>query len=153
MYEIKTEEVYENFSKDKDLFDFNNYSDSNKLVAGKMRDETVSVCIEGFVGLISNMYSLLVDDSNEHEKGKGVLISHNEYKDVLLNNKCLRHSMNKIHLFIYLFIYSFIHSFIYLLSTYKMTDSEYSPDNYKSSKIKIDAIIKIQKCYDSFLIT
>ena len=43
MYEIKTEEVYENFSKDKDLFDFNNYSDSNKLVAGKMRDETVSV--------------------------------------------------------------------------------------------------------------
>ena len=23
-------------------------------------------------------------------------ISHNEYKDVLLNNKCLRHSMNKI---------------------------------------------------------
>ena len=34
-----------------------------------------------------------------------------------------------------------------------MTDSEYSPDNYKSSKIKIDAIIKIQKCYDSFLIT
>ena len=23
-------------------------------------------------------------------------ISHNEYKDVLLNNKCIRHSMNKI---------------------------------------------------------
>ena len=23
-------------------------------------------------------------------------ISHNEYKDVLLNNKCIRHSMNRI---------------------------------------------------------
>ena len=25
-----------------------------------------------------------------------VTISHNEYKDVLLNNKCIRHSMNRI---------------------------------------------------------
>ena len=24
------------------------------------------------------------------------IISHNEYKDVLLNNKCIRHSMNRI---------------------------------------------------------
>ena len=37
------------------------------------------------------------------EKVKGVnrngieKITHNEYKDVLLNNKCLRHSMNRIH--------------------------------------------------------
>ena len=42
MYEIKTEEVYEDFSKDKEMFDFGNYSteskhhnDSNKLVVGK----------------------------------------------------------------------------------------------------------------------
>ena len=39
------------------------------------------------------MYSFLVDDNSEHEKEKGVnknvvaTISHNEYKDVLLNNK------------------------------------------------------------------
>ena len=39
---------------------------------------------------------------NEHKKAKGVnknvvaTISHNEYKDVLLNNKCVRHSMNRI---------------------------------------------------------
>ena len=26
MYEIKTEDVYEHFSKDKDMFDFSNYS-------------------------------------------------------------------------------------------------------------------------------
>ena len=36
------------------------------------------------------------------KKAKGVnrnivaTISHNEYKDVLLNKKCLRHSMNRI---------------------------------------------------------
>ena len=43
MYEIKTEDVYENFSKDKEMFNFSNYSakskydDSNKLVLGKMK--------------------------------------------------------------------------------------------------------------------
>ena len=41
----------------------------------------------------------LVNDNSEHEKEKGLnrnvvaTISHNEYKDVLLNKKCLRHSM------------------------------------------------------------
>ena len=45
-YEIKSEEVYEEFFKWKDLFDFSNYSkdskfydDANKKVIGKMRDE------------------------------------------------------------------------------------------------------------------
>ena len=44
MNEIKTEDVYEDFSKDKEMFDFNNYSakskyydDSNKLVVCKMK--------------------------------------------------------------------------------------------------------------------
>ena len=46
------------------------------------------------------MYSFVVDNS-EHEKPKDVninvvaKISHIEYKDVLLNNKYLRHSMNR----------------------------------------------------------
>ena len=46
MYEIKTGDVYEDFSSDKEMFDFSNYStkskyydDSNKLVTGKMKDE------------------------------------------------------------------------------------------------------------------
>ena len=47
------------------------------------------------------MYSYLVDDNSEHKKS-GVnrnivaTISHNKYKYVLLNKKCLRHSMNRI---------------------------------------------------------
>ena len=40
MYEIKTEDVYEDFSKDKEMFDFSNYS----------------------------AYSFLVDNSSEHKK-------------------------------------------------------------------------------------
>ena len=57
MYEIKTENVYEYFSKDREILGFRNYSakskydDSNKLVAGKMEDETEGITIEEFVGL------------------------------------------------------------------------------------------------------
>ena len=47
MYEIKTEDVYEDFNKDKEMFNFSNYSadskyynDSNKLAVGKMKDQT-----------------------------------------------------------------------------------------------------------------
>ena len=48
------------------------------------------------------MYSFLVDDGSEHIKSKYVnknvvaTIIHNEQKDVLLNKKYLRHSMDKI---------------------------------------------------------
>ena len=47
------------------------------------------------------MYPFSVDDNNEHEKAKSAnknveKIGHSEYKDVLLNQKCLRHSMNII---------------------------------------------------------
>ena len=44
MYEIKTEDVFEDFSNDKKMFDFSNYSTKskycyylNKLVVGKMK--------------------------------------------------------------------------------------------------------------------
>ena len=48
------------------------------------------------------MYSTLADDNSDHKKAKGVnrnvaaTISHNEYKDVLLNNKYLRYSLKRI---------------------------------------------------------
>ena len=109
MYEIKTKDVYEEFSKDKEMFDFSNYStkskycdNSNKLVIGKMKDKAAGVLIEEFVGLKPKMYSYLVNYNNEHKKAKDVnincvaTISHNEYRDLLLNKKCLRHSMNRI---------------------------------------------------------
>ena len=71
-------------------------------MVGKTKDEKAGVAIEEFVGLKPKRYSYLVDDNCEHKKAKGVnkivvaIISHNEYKDVLLNKKCFRHSMNRI---------------------------------------------------------
>ena len=114
MWEIKTEDVYEDFSSNKEMFDFSNYSTkskqydgSNKLVIGKMKDETGGFASEELVGLKPKMYQFLVDDNSEHKKAKGVnrnvvaKIIHSKYKDALFNNKCLRHSMNRIQSKIY----------------------------------------------------
>ena len=78
------------------------YDDLSKLVIGKMKDERAGVAIENFIRLKPEMYSYLVDDNSEHRKAKGVnrntvaTISHNKYKDVLLNKTFLRHSINRI---------------------------------------------------------
>ena len=93
IYEIKTEGVYEDFSSNKEMFDFSNYStkskyydDSNKLAIGKMKDENGGNAIEEFDGLKPKMYSFLVGNNSEHKKAKCVnrnvvaTISHNEYK-------------------------------------------------------------------------
>ena len=60
MYAIKTEDVYVDFSSNKEMFYFSNYSkyydDSNKLVIGKMKDETGGVVNEEFVGLKPKMF-------------------------------------------------------------------------------------------------
>ena len=57
MYEIETEDVYDDFSNDKEMFDFSNYSakskyydNSNQLVLGKTKDETALAAIEEFFG-------------------------------------------------------------------------------------------------------
>ena len=56
MYEIKSEDVYEDFSNNKEMTDFSSYStklkyygNSNRLVIGKMKDETAGVANEKFV--------------------------------------------------------------------------------------------------------
>ena len=72
------------------------------LMVGKMKDETAGVAIEKYGGFKPKMYSYLVDDNSEDKKAKdvnkNVVVTkiHNEYKDILLNKTCLRHSMNSI---------------------------------------------------------
>ena len=67
-----------------------------------MKDEKGGVAIEEFRGLKLKMYSFLLDDNSEHKKAKEMnknvveKIPHSEHKDVFWNNKCLRHSMNRI---------------------------------------------------------
>ena len=64
----------------KKMFDLSNYStkskyydNSNKLVVGKMKDETAGVAIEDFVALKLKMSSYMVDDNIEHKKAKMLL--------------------------------------------------------------------------------
>ena len=63
MYEIKTEDVCEDFSNDKKMFNFSNYltkskyyDNSNKLVVGKMKDEAAGLAIEELVGLKQEIF-------------------------------------------------------------------------------------------------
>ena len=63
--EIKSENIYEDFYKQKDLFDYSNcskdstfFDESNKKVIGKMKDEFGGIIIDKFVGLKSKMYSI-----------------------------------------------------------------------------------------------
>ena len=73
-----------------------------------MKDETGGVAIEEFNGLKPKLYSFFVDNT-EYKNRKGVnrnvvaTINHNEYKDLLLNSKCIRHligtqKINKVSL-------------------------------------------------------
>ena len=105
-YEIKSENVYEDFFKWKDLFDFSNYSkdskffdNANKKVIGKIKDEYGAVIINEFVGLKSRMYSIKKTiNGSESSTAKRVDIAtkFNEFKDVLFNKKIIRHKMKRI---------------------------------------------------------
>ena len=104
-YEIKSENVYEEFFKWKDLFDFSNFpkdpkffDDTNKKVIGKMKDEFGGVIVEEFVGLKSKMHSMKKIDVKEYNTAKGVSIATelNKFKDVLLNKKIVTHKMKRI---------------------------------------------------------
>ena len=109
VYEIKTEDVYENFYKNKNLLDFSDYpQDSmelhskffdlvNKKVIGKMKDEFKGKIISEFVGLNSKMYSVIAANDQEVKKAKGVnknvvkKIRHKEFADALFNKRMIRH--------------------------------------------------------------
>ena len=104
-YEIKSENVYEEFFKWKDLFDFSNYSkdskffdETNKKVIGKMKDESEGKIIDEFVGLKSKMHSMKNIDGKESNAAKGVTIAteFNEFEVTLFNEKIIRHKMRRI---------------------------------------------------------
>ena len=67
-----------------------------------MKDETNGIAIEEFAGLRPKVHLFLIDDNSEYKKAKSVnknvdaTLIYNDYKHVLLNNKYLRHLMNKI---------------------------------------------------------
>ena len=109
-YEIETNDVYEDFFNNKDKFDFSEYDKNskyfdncNKKVIGKFKDETNGITITEFIGLRSKMYSYIKDNNQEHKTAKGIKkniiknnIDHNNYKEILLNNKQVHHKMKTI---------------------------------------------------------
>ena len=76
-YEVKTENIYEDFYKDKDSFNFSNYPKDSKIFdpsnmkeIGKMKYEPKGKINIEFVGLKSKMYSLIGVDGKENKKEK-----------------------------------------------------------------------------------
>ena len=108
-YEIQTDDIYQDMMHDKQHFDTSNYkkdsflySEENKKVLGKMKDECAGAIVEEFIGLRSKMYSLSYE-GKEKKTAKGVKrrviefnIRHQDYKDSLLNNQIQHSDMNQI---------------------------------------------------------
>ena len=109
-YEIEADDVYLDFWKDKHLFDNSDYpqesiyySNKNKKVIGKFKDEAAGIPITEFIGLRSKMYSYIKDNKKCGRTAKGIKkvvikkeIKHANYKDVLFNKKQLHHTMKTI---------------------------------------------------------
>ena len=79
VYEIKTEDAYEDFYGDKNLFDFSDYplnskffDRANRKINGKMKDEFKGRIISELVGLTSKMYSLISVGNKKVTKTKRV---------------------------------------------------------------------------------
>ena len=75
----KSDDVYEDFYKDKNLFDFRNYlhdskffdPDNEKLV-GKMKNESKGKIIYDFIRLKSKMYSIKDVDGKNNKRGREI---------------------------------------------------------------------------------
>ena len=108
LLEIKTEDVYKDMGANADLYDTSDYpkdhpqySEENKKVVGKMKDECAGRLITEYVGLRPKMYSILEVDGGNIKKAKGVKksvvkknITHGQYKEALFGRKTYRHGMD-----------------------------------------------------------
>ena len=109
-YEIEAEDVYRDFWSDKDKFDNSDYPQdspyfdkTNKKVIGKFKDEAAGIPVTEFVGLRSKMYSYMKDNQKGGNTAKGIKkniiknnIKHENYKEVILNDKQIHHTMKTI---------------------------------------------------------
>ena len=103
VYETNTEDFYEDFNQDKNLFDFSDYPLNSKIfdtvnqkVISKMKDEIKGRIISEFVELKSKVCSLIDIDDKEVTKGVNKKVKHKEFVEVLFNKKVIRHNMKRI---------------------------------------------------------
>ena len=104
-YEIETNDAYNDFFKDKSKFDNSDYPENspyfnkiNKKIIGKFKDEAAGVPV-----VESKMYSYLKDNDVCGKTAKGIKkyiiiknIKHEDYKEVLFNNKQMHHTIKTI---------------------------------------------------------
>ena len=105
-YEIETEDIYKDMSKNvNEIFDTSNYpknhpsgiqSGINKKVPGKFKDELGGKIMVEFAGLRPKLYSFLTLEDKEEKKCKGIKtsvvknkITFGDYKECLFNNSIL----------------------------------------------------------------
>ena len=105
-YEIKWEDVFEEFFKHKNLFEFSKspnhskfFDPTNKKVISKMKDVSEGKINYEFVGLNSKMYSIKHIDGKEPYTAKGVNIATElkEFKVTLLKKKIMKRIQSKKH--------------------------------------------------------
>ena len=79
------------------------YSQVNKKVIGKMKDECAGKPISEAVCLRSKMYSILLGNDENIKKAKGTTrvvtkkeINHQHYKEALFNKKSFKHGMDTL---------------------------------------------------------
>ncbi|XP_064653079.1 uncharacterized protein LOC135503432 [Lineus longissimus] len=108
VYNIQTDDIYKDMQKDAHLYDFSNFpkdhalfSEANKKVIGKFKDEEAGHVITEFIALRSKLYSYTTDKDDEVKKCKGIKknvvkneISFEDYKQVLLEKIPIEKSMN-----------------------------------------------------------
>ena len=116
-YDIRTDDVYGDFYRDKGLFDNSDYEksskfffDENKKVIGKFKDEAAGNPITSFAGLKSKMYSYKIEIADGHsvkaenkKTAKGVKknvikrdLDQSHYLACLQNNTVEQHKMRTI---------------------------------------------------------
>ena len=110
LYEIKTNNVYNDFKYFEEFLDLSNYdkshklyNDSNKKKLGYIKDEGAGQIIEEFIGLKSKLYSIKFYNGDTIRKCKGLqnivvqkYIKHEQYRDVLENEKIIKSENRRI---------------------------------------------------------
>lgn len=110
LYRIENMNVYDQMKLDADVFDTSDfpkdhplYSERNRKVLGKLKDETFGDPITSFVALRSKMYSFITLSGEEKKRSKGIKkavvkkrMRFDDYLETLKEKKCMRHSFNLI---------------------------------------------------------
>ena len=110
VYFIQTDDVFVDMMEDLDSYDTSDYprdhpaySDKNKKMLGKMKDEYNGRIIAEFVGLRPKMYSILETDGHEKRKAKGVnrctrdkALTHKSYVQTLFDERIEYVTMRQI---------------------------------------------------------